>query len=322
MRAGPSRARHGPRGSIRSFRDPHRPHRIALVTAVDVVIPAHPKDFPVLRHCVRSVLRYLEPLGRVHVVAAEPFPTKDPRVVWVPESSASSLPTSAQLRERWTQHGPAAAARAGWMYQQVLKLGVPEYVADISAAYMLIDADVIWVRPWRIMVDDRIRFPYTQAFEYHPPYRDAYFRLFGVQPQAPFSLTAHQMVYDRELLAQMKGAIEARHGIKWWEAYIQAADPLEPSSISELDTYGLWVLDNHPAAASHRQLNYLNVPVVPGPFGRAVYARDFNFVAAHAWMRQPRWVRAAQIGGWLARAALVDVKSAAASSAARARSRT
>ena len=292
------------------------------MTAVDVVIPAHPKDFPVLRHCVRSVLRHLEPLGRVYVVAAEPFATNDPRVVWVPENSASRLPTSAQLRERWTQHGPTAAARAGWIYQQVLKLGVPEYVPDISAAYMLVDADVIWLRPWRIMIDDRTRFPYTQAFEYHPPYRDAYFRLFGVRPQAPFSLTAHQMVYDQELLAQMKRAIEARHGVEWWEAYVQAADPREPSSISELDIYGLWVLDNHPAAASHRQLSYLNVPIVPGPLGRAVYARDFNFVAAHAWMRAPRWVRAAQIGGWLARDALVGIKSAGASSAARAKSRT
>jgi hypothetical protein len=292
------------------------------VTAVDVVIPAHPKDFPVLRHCVRSVLRYLEPLGRVYVVAPEPFAAKDPRVVWVPEGSASSLPTSAQLRERWTQHGPTTAARAGWIWQQLLKLGVPDYVPAVSAAYMLVDADVIWLRPWRIMIDDQIRFPYTQAFEYHPPYRDAYFRLFGVRPQAPFSLTAHQMVYDQELLAQMKRAIEARHGVAWWEAYVNAADPLEPSSISELDIYGLWVLDNHPMAASHRQLHYLNVPVVPGPLGRAVFARDFNFVAAHAWMRASRWVRAAQIGGWVGRAALADINVARASLVARARSRT
>jgi hypothetical protein len=291
------------------------------MTTVDVVIPAHAKDFPVLRLSVRSVLRNLEPLGRVYVVAAEPPPTKDPRVVWVPESSATSLPTSARLRERWTRPGSTAASRAGWTYQQILKLGVPEYIPDISAAYLLVDADVIWLRPWRIMVDDRIRFPYTHASEYHPPYRDAYFRLFGVQPQAPFSLTAHQMVYDQALLAEMKRAIEARHGVAWWEAYVTAADPLEPSSISELDIYGLWVLDNHPDAASHRPLSYLNVPIVPGPVGRAAYARDFNFVAAHAWMRTPRWVRAAQIGGWLARDALVGIKDAAAPSAARARLR-
>jgi Family of unknown function (DUF6492) len=287
------------------------------MTAVDVVIPAHPKDFPVLRHCVRSVLRWLEPVGRVHIVATERFATKDPRVAWVPEHSATTLPSTAQVDERLTRHGPAAAARAGWIYQQLLKLGVPEYVPNISAAYMLVDADVIWLRPWRIAIDDRIRFPYTHATEYHAPYRDAYLRLFGVRPQAPFSLTAHQMVYDQDLLAQMKRSIEARHGVAWWEAYIAAADPRESSSISELDIFGLWVLDNHPAAASHRPLTYLNVPVVPGALGRAVYARDFNFVAAHAWMRRSRWTRAAEVGGWAARDALAAVRDAA-----RARSRT
>jgi hypothetical protein len=292
------------------------------VTAVDVVIPAHPKDFPVLRQCVRSVLRYLEPLGRIYIVASEPFATRNSRVVWVPESSASSLPTSAELRERLAPHGPKAAARAGWIYQQILKLGVPEFVPDVSAAYLLVDADVIWLRPWRITVDEQIRFPYTHATEYHAPYRDAYLRLFGVRPQAPFSLTAHQMVYDRSLLAQMKRAIEERHGSAWWEAYAEAADPQEPSSISELDIYGLWVLDNHPGAAAHRPLNYLNVPIAPGPIGRAVYARDFNFVAAHAWMRASRWVRAAQVGGWMAREALADINVARASWVARARSGT
>ncbi len=292
------------------------------MTVVDVVIPAHPKDFPVLRRCVRSVFRYLRPLGRVYVVAAEPFATGNRRVVWVPESSASSLPSSAQVREQLIGYGPKAAARASWIYQQILKLGVPEYVPEVSAAYMVADADLIWLRPWRIMVDDRIRFPYTQAFEYHPPYRDAYQRLFGVRAQAPFSLTAHQMVYDRELLAQMKRAIEVRHELEWWEAYIRAADPLEPSSISEMDIYGLWVLDNHPEAASHRQLSYLNVPIVPGPLGRATYARDFNFVAAHAWMRAPRWIRAAQIGKWMARDVLAEMRVGGESLVARGRRRS
>ena len=203
-----------PWGTANTMRAWSRPTSRALMTVVDVVIPAHPKDFAVLTRCVRSVLRWLEPVGRVHIVSTEPFVTKDPRVAWVPESSATSLPTAAQLRERLTRHGPAAAARAAWIYQQILKLGVPEYVPDISAAYMLVDADVIWLRPWRIVVDDRIRFPFTHATEYHLPYRDAYYRLFGVQPQAPFSLTAHQMVYDQDLLAQMKLAIEARHGVR------------------------------------------------------------------------------------------------------------
>jgi hypothetical protein len=287
------------------------------MTAIDVVIPAHPKDFPVLRHAVRGVLRYIEPLRRVYIVASQPFDTKDSRVVWIPESAASELPTADLLRQRWEPHGPAAADRAGWIYQQILKLGVPEYVPDLLANYMLIDADVIWLRRLAVRVDETVRFPFTRAFEHHQPYRDAYRRLFGATPGSPFSLTAHQMVYDKTLLAEMKRAIEARHGVAWWEAYIAAADPLEPSAISELDIYGLWVLDQHPEVALDRPLTYLNVAIVPGPLGRAAYARDFDFVAAHAWMRAPRWVRSGQIGAGLARDMVAAVKSSRRSSASR-----
>jgi hypothetical protein len=68
--------------------------------------------------------------------------------------------------------------------------------------------------------------------------------------------------------------------------------------------------------------SYLNVPIVPGLLGRAACARDFNFVAAHAWMRAHALGARRQIGGWVARDALAGIKSAGASSAARARSRT
>ena len=180
-------------------------------------------------------------------------PQRTPRVAWVPESSATSLPTGAQLSERWTKHGTTAAARSGWIYQQLLKLGVPEYVPEISSAYMLVDADVIWLRPWTIAIDDDIRFPYTQAFESHPPYRD--WLISALWCSAAGSVLADRSsdgVRPRAVVA-MKQAIEASHGVAWWDAYVQAADPLEPSSISEMDIFGLWVLDNHPAAASHRQ---------------------------------------------------------------------
>lgn len=269
--------------------------------AIDVVIPAHHKDFGVLRLAVRGALRYIKPVRFVYVVAAQPVKSDDPRVVWVPEGATSGLVSLTDVSARLSLHGRTAVDRAGWLYQQIVKLGAPDYLDDLSDTYMVLDADVVWLRTLRVAIDDTVRFPYTQAFENHPPYRQAYARLFGDAPRSPFSMVAHQMVYDRGLLGEMKRAIEARHGVAWWEAYVGAADPSEASSISEFDSYGHWVLDNHSEAALHRQLSYLNVPVIPGPLGRAIYARDYDFVAAHAWMRAPRWVRTAQIAAGLAR---------------------
>lgn len=269
--------------------------------AFDVVVPAHPKDFDVLRHCVRGALRYIEGLRFLHVVAAEPFVADDSRVRWVDERAAKALPDVAQVAALLAPHGDAATARTGWLYQQLMKLGAPGYISDLTSAYMVIDADVIWLRRLPCAVDAGVRFPYTLAYEHHPPYRDAYERLFGAAPKAPFSLTAHQMTYDQVLLSEMKRDIERNHDGSWWQAYIRAMDPREASPISELDIYGFWVLEHHPELALRRQLSYLNVPVIPGPLGRAVYARDYDFVAAHAYMRRPRVERAVQVGAALAR---------------------
>ena len=150
-------------------------------TRIDVVIPAHTKDFDVLRHAVRGVLRYITPLRFVYVVAADRFATDDDRVVWIREQSGPRLPGLADVSGLWATHGPAALARAGWVYQQILKLGVPEIIPGLSDAYMLVDADVVWLRQQHVDLSEAARFPYTQAFEYHAPYRQAYERLFGAR---------------------------------------------------------------------------------------------------------------------------------------------
>jgi hypothetical protein len=96
------------------------------------------------------------------------------------------------------------------------------------------------------------------------------------------------MLYDRAFLSEMFDEIEQRHGKPWYWAYMDAADKSEESSISEMDVYGPWVVARHPRDARRRQLHWRDVRVVPGPLGRAMYAPDYDFVAAHAWYRQQR----------------------------------
>jgi hypothetical protein len=165
------------------------------------------------------------------------------------------------------------------------------YIEGLSASYLVIDADVIFLRPVSFEPEDPVRFTYSRAFEYHEPYREAHRRLFGQAPSTGHSLVAHHMLYDRALLAEFTAEIERRHGKPWHEAYLDAVDYSELSSISEMESYGWWVLDRHPELARNRQLIWRDVHVVPGPIGRALVGRDLHFVAAHLWMRQPRWCR-------------------------------
>ncbi|CAN5216703.1 hypothetical protein BH20ACT16_BH20ACT16_03230 [soil metagenome] len=255
---------------------------------IDLVIPAHEKDFEVLTHAVRGALRHVSPLRRVLVVSAQPFdwPTSD--VVWVPEPDAP-FPTLADVRSRWAAHRPDSVWRAGWIYQQLLKLGAGEYIADLSDSYLVIDSDVIFLRPVSYDPAEQTRFPWTRAFEYHDPYRQAYARLFGEEPPIGQSLTAHHMLYDRALMSELFAELCERHGRAWFDAFMDVGvDYDESSSISEMDIYGWWAIARHPELSRHRQLAWCDVRRIPTAVGRAQMAADFDFVAAHAWARVRR----------------------------------
>jgi Family of unknown function (DUF6492) len=257
------------------------------VPPIDIVIPAHPKDRPTLGPAVRGALRYLEPIGRLYVVSREPFASPDARVVWVPEPAGERFPSLEQVRARLGRDG-ADTSRASWIYQQLLKLGADEYIDGLSAQFLVVDADVLFLRPVSFRAGPGIRFTYAPASEHWPPYRDAYARLLGAPAATAGSLVAHHMLYDRGLLSELRSEIERRSGIRWHEAYADATDPAEPSSISELNTYGWWVLDRHPDAARARPLAWRNVHAVPRAASLRLLALRYDFVAAHAFMRRSR----------------------------------
>jgi hypothetical protein len=246
------------------------------------MIPAHEKDYGVLPDCLRSVLRHVSPIRRVLVVATRPFEYPDDRVSWV--SEPTDLPALGDVRNRLA----AGSSRASWLYQQVLKLGADLFVADLTASYLVIDSDVIFLRPVSFDPETEGRFPYSRALEFHLPYREAYERLFGKPPNAGFSLTAHHMLFDRAWLGEMRSEIEKLHAKPWHDAFVDAAGKDSHSPISEWNVYGWWVLDHYPEESQHRQLQWGDVRGAPGLVQRAALAAHFDYVAAHAWAREPR----------------------------------
>jgi hypothetical protein len=246
---------------------------------MDAVIPAHPKDFDTLPHALRGVRRHVNGLGRVFVVSSE-----DPGirgVTWIDE--AALTPSVADVRTALVQSG-ADAARAGWVYQQLLKLGAGRLIDDLTQRYLVIDADVIFLRA----VDfGGVRFPYSIATEYQQQYLDACERLIG-ERVGTHSFTAHHMVFDREFARELHDELEARHGLPWWQAILGALDPAQASAFSEWNLYGHWVLARHRDDAEHRQLVWLDVRNIPTLLGRATLGMYNDFVAAHAYRRERR----------------------------------
>ena len=255
------------------------------MTPIDIVVPSHAKDIPTLARTVQAALKHLRPAGQLYVVSREPFASSDGRVHWVPEPDGKSFPSVEDVRERLASRG-AGTARSTWIYQQLLKLGASEYIDGLSPSYLVLDSDVIFLRPVSFQTDSGIRFLYAPAKEEHEPYRASYVRLLGSPPTTTTtSLVAHHMLYDRELLSELTSEIARRAARAWHEAYVDATDPAEPSSISEFNTYGWWVLERHPALALARPLAWQNLRSVPLALEQRLLARRYDFVAAHEHSR-------------------------------------
>jgi hypothetical protein len=274
---------------------------------IDVVIPAHPKDFDVLRRAVRSVLRHVTPLRRIYVVSSTEFSWPGDGVVWVREPSPPQFPSLEEVKQRWPEHHADTLDRASWVYQQILKLGAGEYIDGLSARFLAMDADVVFLRQVSFGAEEG-RFPYSRATEHHEPYRSAYRRLVGEEPDGGQSFVAHHMLFDRALLAELLATIARHHGTEWYRAYVDSVEFSELSGIGEWDTYGNWVLAHHPGLARHRQLFWRDVAAAPGPVGRAVMGIDYDFVAVHAYRRDSRAGRLREIAARVAGELVAEVR--------------
>jgi hypothetical protein len=263
---------------------------------LDVVIPAHPKDFETLEIAVDCALRNLPEARNVFVVSREAFSHDSPRVRHVPEPQGAGFPTVDEIRARWEAECPELAWRAGWLLQQILGLGAGQYIDELLPAYVCIDADTLFLRPVRFPLDGT-RFVYCDSPQStRKAYADAHRRLTG-EEQLQRSFTAHHMHYDQAMLTELFAQIETLHGKPWQAAYVDAADFKDGAPINEQDTYGSWVMTHHPDVALRRPLAWTELRYVPGERRRRRLGRRFDFVSAHAYMRQPILRRAAQRTG-------------------------
>jgi hypothetical protein len=253
---------------------------------LDVVIPAHPKDVDTLDVAVGCILRNLPETRTIHVVSGFDWNHESDKVRRVPEPGEDILPGVETIRRRWESAHPPLAGRAGWLYQQLLGLGAGGYIDGLLPSYLCIDADTFFLRPVRFLFEG-IRFVYCDSPQLARPEYAAAHRRFTGEDQLPRSFTAHHMLFDRDLLAELFEQVERLHGKPWHEAILDSADFRVGSCFNDWDTYASWVLTHHPEASMNRPLEWADVRYIPHRLARRRLSRKLDFVSAHAYMRQP-----------------------------------
>lgn len=209
--------------------------------AVDVVIPVIEKDLDVLPLCIEGVRRQVaDPLGTIYLVG--------------PGSSAKLRDAAAVLgcvfvdehtvlgygpRDISGAMAPDGTDRRGWVFQQLLKLSG---AVGATRRFLVIDADHILVAPHTFVAAGGRSVLY-QSREYHGAYFRSIARLMGRGFKVDrLSFVAHKMLFDRETLADLRGALERgnqRLGDTWDKIIVASLDMVEGQSpFSEYELYG------------------------------------------------------------------------------------
>lgn len=230
---------------------------------IDVVIPCVEKDLQTLDLCIQGIRENGVNIRRIIVVSQKPLTDK---AEWFNELNypfslqdvaAALADYDPPLTERLLQKG----SRAGWYYQQLLKLYAPLVIPNISPNVLILDADVIFLRSVQFLNQDNAGM-YNPGEEYHRPYFQhaaclipGFYKCF-----LEYSGISHHMIFQRPVIEAIFEEVEHHHAGAFWHIFCQLVDQQEifHSGASEYEIYFNYVFARTDQV-SIRKLKWKNI---------------------------------------------------------------
>ncbi|MEM7725441.1 MAG: DUF6492 family protein [Cyanobacteria bacterium P01_A01_bin.45] len=207
---------------------------------IDVVIPVIKRDLVILPLVIDSIRKYIaHPVKEIFLVASNDSDIKNicnlKKCRYINENSV--LP----IIKRDIDYVVRGMDRSGWIFQQLLKLGMDRMCNQEH--YLVVDADTIFIRHQVFKNKDKTIFNCSD--EYHMPYFETFNNLLGYYPKFPLSFVSHHILFEKKKLDSLKRKIEKISNNNWYSTIIYNLDNLNISSFSEFETYGNFVIDNY-----------------------------------------------------------------------------
>jgi len=209
---------------------------------IDIVIPCIEKDCTILPFTILYLKENLRhPLNEIFIVSP-----KSEKIRNISERYGCTFiqeDTLLPITQKDIPYRVNGIDRSGWLFQQFLKLTSDSIVSQ--EFFFVIDADTILIQPQVFELNKKIIFLHSD--EYHRPYYEVYRNLLGKNPSTNLSFVAHQMMFQRSKLLELRNLIEEKHpGKKWYNIIYEIINKQETSSFSEYELYGHWIMDNYP----------------------------------------------------------------------------
>jgi hypothetical protein len=155
--------------------------------------------------------------------------------------------------------------RNGWYFQQLIKLFAGRVIKDILDNYLVIDADVFFLKPIRFMSGSKPIF--STGDENHAPYFTHMNLLHkSFSKVCKKSGICHHMLFNKKYLEELFSIVEEFHKKPFWQVFIICVQehkkyPINKyeSGASEYELYFNYMIKNHIDDIIIRDLNWQNI---------------------------------------------------------------
>lgn len=269
---------------------------------IDVLIPVIEKDLGTLPYVVSAVRKQAQhAIGSVYIVSPKLASIIEVcrRNGWKFVDERTVLPiTKDDIKNRSSR-----TERAGWVYQQLLKLNGDRICK--ARFFLVVDADTVFIQPHRFRIGGKTVM-YCRNWS-RDEYFNCYRRLMKEEKAAKVSFVTHYMLFERAKLAEMKRHIESLHGCKWYTAILRSIDRTKPFSFSEYETYGNFLYTRYRNALLLKNNRNIGLQTSPKLLSgerlaalRASY-RSLSFHKRAVYKRNERRPQSVEIGSRMGR---------------------
>jgi hypothetical protein len=184
--------------------------------------------------------------------------------------------------------------RNAWYFQQLLKLYAGSVVPGILSDYLVVDADVFFLKPTHFVARDK---PFIDVGnEYHLPYFQHMNRLHpALRRMIELSGICHHMYFKQEWIQELFLYVETRYStmnsqyLPFWKLFLLHVDehkshPIDfvESGASEYEIYFHFIVQFHSDEILLRKLNWENIKC---DFSiESLSSLDYDFVSICHWM--------------------------------------
>ena len=247
----------------------------------DILFLCHEKDIDSLKYALKYAKKNVVGYRKIFLLSKENFFPNNKDLTFVNENI---FPFSKEDMKKYVSQ-----KRAGWYYQQFLKLYFLKVMKKkVLDNILIIDADTIFLKKTKFFQKGKAL--YNFEIGYHQPYYSVMQKVFGFSRQKEnLSGITHHIIFQRKYLDKIFEIGSKKGKVELWKNVLNNVDPETISGFSEYDLYFNYMLKNHSKEISLRKLKFIDFPYFSKKWINFFTKLNYNYLSAHEYLRKEKF---------------------------------